>query len=681
MKENKLKTFLNWLLVATIFLLPIFFLPYIANPFVNSKLLLIFSITLVSLFSFAIISLQEKSFRIIKTPFAITLLLFIVLILISSVVNYQYPNKQLFGLGGVYLSLGLLILLLPSLLKDKMNGWFILANNLAAIVLSVLAIFQLFGIGLADIINRLSILRLPNNLAFSLSGATFVTIQFLTVVLLANIFDQKAWRASLFNKIATLIITIGLGISIWSVLPGGEASFQNLPFNASLSIAKNSLAVTKNALFGYGPDSYGNAYSILKPLWINGANYWKFTFDSAFNLPLTLIVSLGVIACLIYLLFLWQTFVSVKNSAHHNTFLKVFIISTIIWQFFAPVNVLMLILFAFALSFLVKSDQDRYAKIEFNTHHFGEILYKNKWAKTQNYIFLSANILLISLASLTAYIGIKTFVAYHLLYKSSASINRNEIAKAYDYNKQAKNLAPKIDLVRRNYSLLNLQIAIALSNKTNITPAEQEQVLQLVNQAIREARATTVLDPLSYQNWSILAQVYMQLVSTTKQAKQEAFNALARAATYNPNDPEIRIILGQLFQNDNQYPEAITFFGQAVARKPDMFIANYYLAKALTADGQLKEAKNSLITSLNLLDKESEEHQIVSKELDLLGKRIEENDQKTTQSKQVNKPLGDNPNTTPEASQSSLSNLLDQKDTEAVIQNGALSSDQNLIEN
>ena len=683
MKENKLNTFFTWFLLVAVFLLPVFFFPYLINPLVNSKLLLVFIVGFVSIFTFIAKSLQNKSWEFIKTPFTLPLIAFAGLVLVSSLVSHQYPSKQLLGLGGVYLIFSSIILLGPTLLKEKFSKWFIIANNSAALLLSVLSIFQLFGLGLPLLINRLSVLGLPNNLAFSLTGATFVTVQFLSIVLLANVLDQKSWRESIFNKVTTLFIAVALGINIWSILPGGEARFQSLSLAGSASIAKDSLTFTKNALFGYGPDSYGNAYNILKPIWINGFSYWKFTFDSAFNLPLTIIVSVGLIAFLVYLIFLWKTVTTVRSSDNQELFLKTFIFAGLTWQLLAPVNSVMFILLAIAMVFLINANQDKYKKVNFSVHRLSDLLNRGKLAKIRNYIFLSSNILLLVAASLAFYVSAKTFIAYHLLYKASASVTKNEVAKAYDYQKNAKNLAPQLDFVRRSYSLTNLQIAIALSSKTDISVAEQEQVLQLVNQAIREAKAATILDPQNYQNWSVLAQIYMQLLGVTSQAQQEAFNSLARAATYNPSDPELRIILGQLFLNTNKYSEASTFFNQAVERKPDLFIAHYYLAKALIANKQLPEAKSSLLNSLNLLNKDTEEYKAVEKELNALVVQIESNNKANKDASGLDlAPVIQASNSAlPNETDSNLSNLLDKKDTESVIQEGALTPDQNLVEN
>ncbi len=683
MIKNKLNIIFTWFLVAAGFLLPIFFFPYFINPLLNSKLLILLAIAIISVFAFVIKSLNNKNWELIKTPFTFPLIGFALIVIISSLVSNQYPIKQLIGYGGAYLSFAAIILLIPLLIEKKLNKWFILSLNAAAIFISILSVFQLFGLGLSSIISRLSIQELPNTLAFSLTGSTFISIQFLSAVLFSNIFDQKSWKESWSNKIVTAIIAIALSINIWSVFPGGEGAFQSLSFIGSANVAKNSLALTRNALFGYGPDSYSNAYNILKPIWINGFNYWRFNFDSAFNFPLTIIVSVGIIGFLAYLLFLWKAFESIKNDSN-EPFLKSFIFCSIIWQFFAPINLVMLGLLAISFGFFVASNNDRYKKISFRTPHLINFSHHEVLTPSKRYIFFGSNIAILLGLAIASYVIARTFTAFYLLYKSSESISKNEIVKAYDSHQKAKNLAPEFDFIRRSSSLINLQIAIALSNKADINQAEQDQVIKLVNQSINEAKAATALEPSNYQNWVTLAQIYMQLLNTTEQAQQEAFNALARAISNNPNNPELRITLGQLFLNNKKNTEAITFFNQAIERKPDLFVAHYYLAQALIADGQLKEASNSLISSLNLLDKESSDYATIEKELDALGEKIKEQESKAESKTETSKNSTKQINKVPEtqaSESSSLSNLLDKQDTEAAIQNGALTSDQILVNN
>lgn len=692
MKENKLSTSLTWLLILMVFLLPIFFLPQLINPFYNSKLIMAFLVAFISGFAFILQGLRNKNWRFIQTPLTLPLLGFAVLVVVSSLISHQYPGGQFLGMGGVYLCFAAIVLIAPTLLsKNKLNEKFAIAINSAAVLLSILSILQLFGYGLAPLISKISIWSLTDNLSFSLAGMAFVTIQLLSVVLLSNVLDQKIWKKSLFSKIATIVIAIALGINIWAVLPGGQAQFQNLSLTASTAIAKDSLVFTKNAIFGYGPDSYNNAFNILKPLWINGLNYWQITFDSAFNLPLTLIVSVGVVGVLSYLLFLWKTLIVLNKENNQGTFLKVFISGALIWQFFSPLNLVMFILLAIALSFFIALHLNQYKQVSFNADRVIDLendheLHKDRatLVKIKNYVLVSGSALMFVLLSFAFYIVAKSFVAYNSLYQSQVSVANKNITKAYtDYNK-AKVLVPQLDFIRRNNALINLELAIAFSNKTDISAAEQEQVLQLVNQAINEAKAATVLGPSNYQNWYVLAQIYMQLLNITDQAKQEAFNALAKAITYNPSNPELRLVMGQLFLNSEDYNNAVTFFSQAVERKKNLPSAHYYLAQALIAAEQWTEAQKFLSNTLLLLEEGSQDYETVKKDLEIVEARIEGSKKLENQAvdqEVINASDSATLTANPISTDSGLSTLLDQQETEAVIQDGALTSDQNLVEN
>lgn len=698
MKENKLSNIFTWFLIWSVFLLPVFFVPYLINPFLNSKLALTFLIAFVSIFTFIIKGSQIKKWQFIKTPLTLPLLAFAIFVIVSIFINHQYPNRQLLGTGGILLSFMAIILIAPSILnKTKLNKQFTLAVNWGAVLLGVLSILQFFGYGLPAFIVQISAWKLNNDLSFSLTGTAFVTIQLLSVIILSNVLDQISWKDSWFNKIATIIAAVALGINIWAVLPGGQASFQNLSLTASTTIAKNSLILTKNALFGYGPDSYDNAFNILKPIWFNGLDYWQANFNSAFNLPLTLVVSTGIIGLLIYLLFLWKTFTTVKKADEQNTFLKIFILSAVIWQFFSPMNPIMFILLAIALAFFIASHSSQYKKASFSVYSFADLVDSNalnndraKLTKIKNSVLLGGNIIFIAFFGFLFYVTAKSFVAYNLVYQSQINIDKNDAVKAYENYGQAKNLVPKLDFIRRSNALINLDIAIAMSNKTDITPAEQAQVLRLVNQSINEAKAATILNPLNYQNWYVLSQIYMQLLGTTDQAQQEAFNALAKAITYNPSNPELRILMGQLFLNSKDYTNAVTFFNQALERKTDLPAAHYYLAQALEASEQWVEAQTALKNTLALLEKDSEDYKTVEKELAIVNARVEAAAQKTTDASAVVKQQPEqNSNlassvledTMIGSTSSNLSTLLDQQETETAIQESALTPDQSLVEN
>ena len=338
----------------------------------------------------------------------------------------------------------------------------------------------------------------------------------------------------------------------------------------------------------------------------------------------------------------------------------------------------------------IAANEASYKTLEIN---FDELVKSLKFRKQKQ-----ANNVVVAVVSLVLTIAVaalffnfsKSVLAYRRMYQSNVAASKNEIPEAYEYQKQAKNLAPHLDSVRRTYALINLEIAIALSNKTELNPAEQDQVLQLVNQSIREAKAAAILDPQNYQNWLTVSEIYLQLIEITSEAQQEAFDALAKAVNYNPNNPDLRMKLGQLFFSLQRYTEASNFFSQAAERKPDLARAYYALAKAFQADQQFQDAENALIKTLTLLTPGTDDYTKVEDELNNLSTQIEiEREEAAANASQnpENTALPEETDGTEteldnlETEESSLSELLDQGATQQIIQDEALVTEQETVEN
>jgi tetratricopeptide (TPR) repeat protein len=130
----------------------------------------------------------------------------------------------------------------------------------------------------------------------------------------------------------------------------------------------------------------------------------------------------------------------------------------------------------------------------------------------------------------------RLFVAYYHLFSADRAAFKNEPARLYDHQRQAVLASPYLDLVRRQYAMTNLQLALALSTNKNPTEADRTQITQLVSQAIREAKAATIIDPTNSQNWVALAEIYRNL-GNAKEANQWTITALVSAIGTDPPIP------------------------------------------------------------------------------------------------------------------------------------------------
>ncbi len=169
-------------------------------------------------------------------------------------------------------------------------------------------------------------------------------------------------------------------------------------------------------------------------------------------------------------------------------------------------------------------------------------------------------------------------------------------------------------------------IASALSNKTDITEAETEQIAQLLQQAVREARSATLLDQTDSQNWLALAQIYQNMVGISEDATQWAVQSYVSAIETNPTDPSIRVTLGGIFMNQKEYQQAASIFQQTIGIKSDFAPAYYNLGVVLITLEDWRNAQTAFRETLKLLPADSEDYSQVSTQLAEIDKKVAELD-------------------------------------------------------
>lgn len=692
-KNNRFNLYTIFALLLA-FLLPVLVIPTINNPFFNSKSLLLFVLAIGTLFAYIFNSFRDKKWLLNSNPLILPLILFGGSILLSALVTHQYPYDQLVGWGGFFLSFVVIVIFAPSLIKQDFSHKFIQVLNIAGLIIALDSVLNLFGIGSSHIFNRLSVFEVGNDLTFNLTGGGLLNVQLLSGLVLMNLLS-KNHRQSLTQKIIIAVLMLGLGINIYAILPGRPTSPVLLPLSAGIAIARDSLAVSRSALFGYGPNSYGQAFNLLKPAWLNTSNVWQFSFESAAIFPLTLIVSGGLLSLLSWI---FLTSRSIRLLTTHKEpkalALKYFIIVAIIWQLISPMNTMMLALLALALSFYLAANLDSFKIKKFSFNNLFDPFNLQPNNKANRYTFTAISVLLMAGVIFLSYQVGLNYAAQASAYQATKAASNEDFNQVFAKQEQSRNLATRSAEWRRVYASSALELAIALSNKADITAVEQDQVLQLVNVAITEARAATILEPRFYQNWLVLANIYMQLLEVTEDAGQLAFDSLSQATLNNPNDPYLRISLGQFFMRFEQWGEAANFFTQAVERKPDLAPAYYNLAQAYKQNQQILEAENALQQAILLIDKENnlEDYSVVEKELAAL---TEQADQLRAQAAaqqaqgQITAPIDTNPDSdlmdqgtgleTGEEGDSGLSNLLDEDETSTLLREGKLIPEEETI--
>ncbi len=525
-----------------------------------------------------------------------------------------------------------------SLLPKKKSSYLVHGLATAGSLVSILTLLQTTGFGVSWILNTSFGLQLPADLTFNVAGSPFVAAQLLGVsliTLVAWIVTKKEFPKHIFLTGPLLII--GLILNTWVSLPGKIATPLMLPLTASWSITLDILRTPRAALIGVGPEYFVNAYNLFKPAWINGQQWWGVLFSQATNVPLTLLATTGFAGFISWALLAWNGSKYLKQRADADVFIPAvsLTIMFVLHLFFAA-NIVLLLIMAIALAFLLSAITEKDVQLQTFAIKFGDS--HTKKSQIQPIASFVIGLVGVFIFFSTAYLVGRAYLASYYMFQSYTALQENDGVRVYDLQRNAISLNQYVDHYRRNYANTNMQIAIALSNKANASEEEQAQVAQLIQQAIREARAATVLNPINTQNWHTLAQIYKNLIGVAEDAPQWAVSAYARAIETDPINPNLRIELGGLFYGQGSYTQAVSLFQQAAELKPDLANAYYNMANALVQLNQLEQAKLAYQKTLVLIEPDSDAYLRASQELEQVEQKLKE--QATQTENQQKQPAG-----------------------------------------
>ncbi len=593
--------------------------PVLDQSIVASKYLAIILAGLIMLTWYFFHSFKKGTLSFLKTPFTLPTAIFGLTTIVSLFANNQFPVESLLGLGGVTIALSIFILKGSLLVKSETNNSAKILNVLgfSSIALLVTGLLQQFGVGPSVLLNRLLNLNLPNNSLFSLSGSNLVSLQIAIITAVgfsAKVIQakkSKIWESAVLAACAVSIVYYG-----WLLMPGKATSPVILSPTASWSVAVNSLRNLRTALIGVGPDNYLQAYNLNKPSWINTSEYWNVQFSQGSNLPLSTVVSLGLFSLFAWVFLVVNTLKQTKSVSNQTKPIHMMVLATLGLQMLMPLNVVLLAIQAILIVFWVASEKERFTVYSLNLKG---ALAKNKFLASKSTIIIRAMLGLLTIGSLSliALLAVATYSS-HLMYLSSKAATNNDFVLAYSLQQQAIKLNPYLDGNRRKYAVTNIFIAAAISQKADLTEEDKQRFAQLIQQSIRESKASILLDNKDVANWQLAAQVYQTMIGVADNSEEWSASAYAEAIKLAPNNPELRLVLGGVLFNAKQYEDALKFFEQSAALKPNYANAYYNGANTLKMLRRFDEAKLAYQKTLILLQPDSDDYLKAADELQAL---------------------------------------------------------------
>lgn len=623
MNNDLLQKIENYIFLSLIFLLPIFFLPIFPNAFTTPKLILL----IISIFALTIV----KILKLLKTGslglkvglFDFPLLVLVVGYLASSVLRSPNLIDPFFlpGTATIILCAYILYVYANQLSEDTRHHikYALFASASLSSIIVLLASSGLF----TNLESVTPLLRLNtfNTLGNSLFMAIFMIVILPIGISLFQTSNQTAVKA-LFGVASALIVFSAI-ISVINTLPKAGTTLSLPGYNTSWVVGIDTLK--EQPLLGMGPGNYLTAFNRFRPEEYNATDLWQIRFNTARSHYLTIVTETGLVGlAAIFLLLLVGSKIVRNNSLpsrhahsiHHEStasrlsniatrsdsaLISLIIIAVAFVLFPADLTLIVLALLLLSLS------------TPLNTISFGAFT-SNAYSANSD-IASKIPSIIVSLPVLAAMIFVAVqgsrVVAAEYTYKTALdAIAANDGGEAYNRLLATIQANPRVDRYRASYAQVNLALANSIAQNPQLTDQDRATITQLIQQAIREAKATVALNPQRANNWEVLANTYQAIIPLAEGADVFAVQTYSQAIALDPLNPNTRIALGGIFYAQADYETAIRVFELAAAVKPDYANAHYNLAYALKEAGRIDAAIQEMATVLSLVERDSQDYDI-----------------------------------------------------------------------
>jgi len=598
-------------LAAVVFLLPLVFVPFFVEGYdFGKQIFLLAALFLTWLIWLGQVILTGK-LEYKKSRYLAPVLLVAAAFILSALINSSNKTQSFAaadGAGAIILVI-LLYFLLDNLVKRKTIMWALLASGL------VLAVMRL-GLFLDNFASPLNFpsLNLSLTRAWSPTGSLMAQAVFALAILplgfglMYEYLKQRKlfWAGAVF--IINTLNLAGLGLSFYLLTTSAKPVL--LPQGTAWAIALEGLKNGRFAALGLGPGQFINAFTAFKSLSFNTSEWWNLRFASSSNWLFQLLTEVGLVGLLSYLFLVWRIFkdgIKVFRQprlSYGGLAVYLSLIILLVAQLFIPLNFFLLALM-FVLLGITRDEEVR-------TLDFAP-MGKIAWL---------AVLPLVAFWAVLLFFGGKWALGSYYFLSSLKAAAANDGIKTYNLQIKAIQTDGSVPSYRMAYSQTNLALANSLAAKKDLTDQDRNTITQLVQQAIREAKAAVAVDPRSVAAWENLASLYRNLVNFAEGADQWAIASYQQAINLDPLNPRLRLDLGGLYYSQQNWTQAANLFAQAVNLKNDWANAHYNLANALREAGDLANAKNEYEVTQTLVTAGSTDYQKVTTELEEVKKRL-----------------------------------------------------------
>jgi len=450
-----------------------------------------------------------------------------------------------------------------------------------------------------DVIPQLRPLLVDSKL--SLLGGDLPTFIFLAAVLPLGIglgLKIQDFAKKTFFFVAAGIVLLGIAVSLFGMFPAKGQAISLPSLGVSWNIAFDTLK--QSPLLGAGPGNYLSAFNILRPVSYNTTTLWPLRFTVARDFYLTLITETGLLG--LAGLILLGIKLSKRRTIKDESLISLFILLILLAVFPAAIPHIVLL---FVLLSLVGSSKEETISLSQSSKVPGALIAVPTVALIFAFYFFAGK-------ALSAEANFK---------KSTEALNRNDAKATYELMRSAISKNTYVDRYHSAFAQVNIALAQNLAQKKDLSEDDKKSISQLIQEAIRQGKASVFLNPQRSGNWELLARIYQAIIPFAQGSDQFALDSYIQAVALDPTSPTLRIALGGVYYALERYDEAIDAFKLAVAAKSDLANAHYNLSAAYRENGEIDKAISEMNIVLTLVQKGSADETIAKTELEDLNKK------------------------------------------------------------
>lgn len=635
---------------AIMFLIPVFFLPTVAETLDFNKQFALIVLGTICLFSWMIKAMTEGEVSLNITKAHIFIGLFFLIYLLSTLFSvnskgsfWGWPQSSSQNMATM-IGFFIVYFLVSNVLSKKEIYFSIILLAISALVAELFGLLQIFGlfifpfnfaktiafnsIGSMSSFGFFSALCIP--LAFSLlifsdkkstkifSGVLIAASLFILIIInyvslwwitvTASIF---LIAIAAFKKENTLAMRlIGLPMIILAIallfavlrpqigwLPKGVNELI-LSQKSSLQIAGSSLK--DNPIFGSGPGTFGYDFAKYKEVGFNKTVLWNVNFVNAGSEFLTNLTTIGllgivsIISLIGFLIFYFFNFIIDHKSEKSILTLGMFIVflTATVGMFLQSFNLTLYFIYFFSIA----------AFVGFSSLERRVYIFKPSSLATLVITFAFTVVFIFGFGLLV--LGSQRYLGETAYYQGLSALSRGNLDDGIKKIEYAATINSSSDLYFRQLSQLYVtKINNVAKNKDLSDEDRNKKINELINNSVNAGKIATDLNKNNVDNWAARGLVYQSLIGLINDTENWATKSYDEAIKLNPTNPYLFLQKGMVSMQQivtlgsDKKTEKLTLislakeqFHKAIDLKGDYVLPRFQLAVALNAEGNSGDA-------------------------------------------------------------------------------------------